>query len=184
MARFKTFANSGTLLATDLNSVQDDYERLFSIQKQVQASRVGSPTQVQVTGAATFMVGSGLQPLAPIYLDPADYAAGARTVKLRLRVWVVTNAVAPAINFAFALQLITGTSSAAGSPITTITYAAAISGSSVAINAPGASSFNQAASSAFNFPAAGVYAITVASSGAPAAGATFNCHGRLEVTQV
>lgn len=117
------------------------------------------------------------------YLDPADYGAGTRTAKVRLRAWVVTNTTAPGMNFTFHLYPVAtwGTPSANGRA------AVATVGTSVtnaAINAPAANGPTTAVSADAAFPAAGYYVLGLVTSGTTAANSNTELGVRLDMRQV
>lgn len=152
MARVKTFTNGGSLLPSDLNSVQDDYELAFSSYRTINDSRFvfagGKP-------AGTYFANNGSDDFSsPFAFDPADHAAAPRTVKLRLRCSLLSSGTALAADITFALFPVTSLSA---SPALTI--GSAVSGSSVVFSAPSANSSLRSVGSDFTAPAAGTYVI-------------------------
>jgi hypothetical protein len=90
MARVKTFAAGGTVTAADLNAVQDDYEGLLATWKPTgivrsmafAASQTATGYMTRAGGVVTDL--STRHPADMVfYLDPAQYASGARTVQFR-----------------------------------------------------------------------------------------------------
>jgi hypothetical protein len=98
------------------------------------------------------------------YLDDADFAITGRTAKLRIRATVASNATAPAINFTFGYVAFTV---AGGADVISYTTSG-LALSSVAINAPSASTVTAATGSDFNVPADGSYMPFVTTSGTQA----------------
>lgn len=112
--------------------------------------------------------GTGTQyPLNTIYIAAADYpAAGTLAAKLRIRVQIHCNDVAPGVTFTAALHPVTrpATSGAAGLCIYTI--GAAVASSGIAIATPAADSSNVAVGAAdIALPADGYYVIGITTSG-------------------
>lgn len=98
------------------------------------------------------------------YFDDADYAVGSLTTKLRLRAQVNTNATAwSSVTATFGLYPVTFS----GAALTiTATLGTVVSGSTVAIANPGASSTTQGNSGDFTIPADGQYVLGCAMSAA------------------
>jgi hypothetical protein len=115
-----------------------------------------------VSGTAT-TVGSGDVPAIPlIYFDDADYTVGSKTTKLRLRAQVNTNATAwSSVTATFGLYPVTF---AGAADTLTITLGTVVSGSTVAIANPSASTTNQGNSGDFTIPSDGQYCIGVVTS--------------------
>lgn len=124
-----------------------------------------------VSDAAGAVVTSGNnvngRPVNWAYLDPAGFAVtGKSNTQLVLRMSVATNNTAPAINFTGQLNAVSfgGGSASLIAP----TVGSVVSGSTVAVNTPTAAGATVAETSAFTFPAAGAYALTVVTSGTTA----------------
>lgn len=101
------------------------------------------------------------------YLDPANFAVtGKSNTQLIVRMSCATNGVAPATNFTGGLFPVTFSG---GTGTITITAGTIVTGSSVTISTPSASSTAVAETAAFTFPAAGAYALGVGPTGATAA---------------
>jgi hypothetical protein len=100
--------------------------------------------------------------LAAKYLDDADFTVSGRTIKLRVRAVVASNATAPAINFTFGLYPVTV---AGGVDAIAYTLGTVVAGSTVAINTPSASTATPGTGSDFTTPADGLYALGVVTSG-------------------
>lgn len=113
-----------------------------------------------------------------IYLDPAHYPSGTRTPKLRLETSALVNGTAPGINYTYGLYPVTAVGGPSTPRITTL--GAVVAGSTVATSAPGVGSLNHGeTASDFSFPAAGFYAIGVASSGSQVAASQVTHRARL-----
>jgi hypothetical protein len=115
------------------------------------------------------------------YFDDADYTVGGLTQKLRLRVQVACNATAPAINFTFGLYPVT---IAGGANAHVFTTGTVVASSTVAVNAPSASTITSAATSDFTIPSDGSYMLCVALSGTQAANSTVSVHSQLQYRHV
>lgn len=98
-----------------------------------------------------------------IYFDDADYTVGSLTQKLRVRAQVNTNATQPTITFTIGLYPVTF---AGGTNLLTATLGTVVSGSTVAIASPAASSTTQGNSGDFTIPSDGQYVLGVVTSGA------------------
>jgi hypothetical protein len=123
-----------------------------------------------VLGETTDRAVSGSSLPQFFYLDDADFAISGRTLKLRVRAQVYTNATAPAITFTaglFPVSSVTG-----GVQSFQATLGAVTSGSTVAIATPSASTSNQGNSGDFVFPADGHYVLGVTFSGTIAGNAS------------
>lgn len=97
-----------------------------------------------------------------LYIDDADYTISGRTPKLRLRAQVSTNATQPTITFTVGLYPVTF---AGGADSLTLTAGTVVSGSTVAIVSPAASSTTQGNSGDFSLPGDGQYCLAVVTSG-------------------
>lgn len=111
-------------------------------------------------GPTSSMADTTLTPL--IYFDDADYTVGSLTQKLRLRAQVSTNATAwSSVTATFGLYPVTF---AGAANTLTVTLGTVVSGSTVAIANPSASSVNQGNSGDFTIPSDGQYCIGVVTS--------------------
>jgi hypothetical protein len=191
VARVKTFTNGGSLLPGDLNSMEDDYEFAFSTYKDLLER--GGASAAAPAAATLVLPDSGGTTLAAVpvnlddfafYFDPADRTANTRVNKLRVRAQVFTNAVAPATNWTVGLYPIATYGGASGAAATAATLGTVVAGSTVAVNAPGATSQNQGNSGDFTSPAAGYYVFAVVNSGAAAAGSLVTVRAVLQARQV
>lgn len=125
---------------------------------------LGQGVAAGVTGVGT------LYPPNVLYIDPGDYpTVNGLTTKLRLRIGLAVNDVAPTGNYTFGLYPVTrpGTSGAAG--LCTYTMGTVVAGSTAAVNAPAADSNNNIVGADFAIPAAGFYVIGFVSTAAVAA---------------
>lgn len=114
---------------------------------------LGDPLAISGTGT--------LYPLQLINLVAADYpTVNGLTSRLRLRVTLSVNAVAPTGNFTVGLYPVTSSSGGAG--LKTYTAGALVSGSAIAtLTAPGANTITNGVGSDFVLPSDGVYCIGV-----------------------
>lgn len=194
MSRVKTFTNGGSLLAADLNSIQDDYESAFASYKSGTIERAGSGTPALALGTYVIPSGNGVQQLAvlpvsvagyrPFYLDPADFSAAPRLNKLRLRAQLFTNAVAPGTVWTVGLQPVLTFGGASGAEPTVASITSTVTGSSVVFTLPGANTATQQNSGDFTAPAAGFYVLTVVNSAGSAANSVVAVRAALQVRQV
>lgn len=100
--------------------------------------------------------------LAFFYFDDADYTVAGKTQKLRLRAQIAVNETKAAIKFTFGLYPITV---AGGADECKVTLGTVVSGSTVEINEPAASTVTSAAGSDFTIPSDGAFALGVVTSG-------------------
>lgn len=137
-----------------------------------------------VTTTATLFSGAGVlaasataQSPSIFYFDPTDYPTwGSLTQKLRLKVYLGTNATAPGITITLGLYPVSAVAGGAG--LQSYTLGTVTSGSTVAFTTPAASTRSQGTSGDFNAPSAGYYAIGVVGSGTQAANSflSFSAH--------
>lgn len=143
--------NTAAAFAKDV--VEPAFERYKTLQNLV-------TTQTALTAATVAMNGIGSTSTGAanvgIWLDPADFTAGSRSTKYRIRAWMAVNATAPAATQTFGLYPVTV---AGGSGVVTGTLGTVVSGSTVAIASPTASTVTQAVSSDFTPPVAGFYTV-------------------------
>jgi hypothetical protein len=119
-----------------------------------------------------------------LYLDPADYAANARTTKLRIRATATPNAVAPGVTYTVGLYPIATVGGASGAAPTVATIGAVVAGSTAVITTPAAAVPTTVTGADFNFPAAGNYALGFTTNTGSIAGATVDLVSYLQVRQV
>lgn len=117
-----------------------------------------TPNTVYVSGSGTFV--DTINPPPVFYFAKADYEVSGKTQKLRLRAQIGVNATKAAIKFTFGLYPITV---AGAADVLVITLGTVVSGSTVEINEPAASTVSQANSGDFTIPADGAYVLGVVS---------------------
>lgn len=135
---------------------------------------VGGPAGVTATGTGAYS----------FYLDPADWLAGTRQTKLRIRWHMSVNAVAPGTNLTAGLYQVLTYSGASGVALAIATVSAPITGSTVTFTTPGAGTNSAVVSTEFNAPAAGDYVLGFATGGAFAAGSQTVLRAELQYRQV
>lgn len=108
---------------------------------------------------AQALVGAASTAPAGFWLDPADWTAGSRTTKLRIRARCLVNSIAPGASFTIGLCPVATFGGTAPAAPFIATVSAAVSGSAVAFPTPGASSHNVFFSSEFTAPVAGTYVL-------------------------
>ena len=133
---------------------------------------IGGTTKEQVAGTYLFtglgVIGSGGNPATEtvgfsyFYFDDADYTVAGKTQKLRLRAQVGVNATKPTIKFTFGLYPVTV---AGGANEFKMTLGTVVSGSTVELSEPAASTVSQGNSGDFTIPADSAYCIGVVTSG-------------------
>jgi hypothetical protein len=114
-------------------------------------------------------------------LDPADWAANARTPKLRIRWQAIVGSTAPAATITPGLYPI-ASYGAANPAIASV--GAVVTGSTAVFTTPAAASNTVTLSTEFNAPAAGDYVLGFASSGAFTTGAIVALLAHLQMRQV
>lgn len=136
-------------------------------------------------GGGHVILGGANSSAGMFYLDPADYASGTRTAKIRVRGTAVTNTVAPVANFTIGLYPISTfgggsnlwpTITALGTATVTVAFNG---GSNLA-----ASTAYHAESTATTCPAAGYYVLAIVNSATTAANSIEVFTHRLEFQQV
>ncbi len=193
MSRYATFVNGGAFLPSSANAMEDDYEAAFGTYKQL------SERSVDLAGGATagtyWLTPSGIAVAGPItnspsliWLDPArcwtdayTSAVNPRSVYCSLAAGLISGTPAVGtVTFTAGLYAVTG--EAAGA----VTFAGTpISGSTVTITSPAASSVENAAYSGdFAAPAAGYYGLGVAVSATLAATSLVQILASLSYRQV
>lgn len=164
---------TGSLEDMDLKSPNNStYKTLFSatgnIAKEVAAATywcvgTGSPTAVAALNPLTAIaVGSGggvseieLPPL--LNLTATDLAVSSKTTKLQLRAAVLTNSTKPLLTFTVGLYPVT---SKGGENGLELTFGTVVTGSTVEIKEPAASTVTRGVTSAdFSLPSDGLYAL-------------------------
>lgn len=169
MARVKSYGPGTDFYPVDLNNIQDDYEKSFSAWKPLTV-RSGS---IQPSAAGdTWMMYSGsagtAAPTGPgayladyaLFLDPADYAVGARTPEFRVRGTLHVNSVLPGRAITLGLvRIATSTTLSAGDQLTAATLASAATGSAVTATGLVANTRVVTTTPAFTLAAADEYAL-------------------------
>lgn len=146
-------------LASPNNAI---YRGLFALSSSPEADIV----------AGTYLLGPGLASGANsnqgvanrpslFYFAKADYEVAGKTQKLRLRAQVAANGTKPTIKFTFGLYPVTVAGEA---DIFRINTGTVVSGSTVEISEPAASTVTQKAGEDFTIPADGAYALGVVTS--------------------
>lgn len=111
-----------------------------------------------ITGTGT------LYALNLIHINPADYPQiGTLGAKLRLKIVLAVNDVAPTGNFTFGLHPVSRPSTSGGAGLCIYTIGAAVAGSTVTRSTPAADSINVDVGADFALPAAGFYVIGMVS---------------------
>lgn len=181
----RTFLN-GTLL--DGTNIAATYvEPAFSTYK-THVERASFANTAIVTAATTYILYSALQGATAqssgsgsngiFYFDPADWTAGSRSTKLRVRAQAYTNGTQTGVTSTVGLYPV---SSISGGAVTTGTVT---SGSTVAFANPAINTLGQSNSGDFTAPVAGHYVLGFNSSGAYAASSAINFAVQLQVRQV
>jgi hypothetical protein len=159
------------------------YRRLVSLAAQI-ASAVAAATRLLGEGTGGSATGSSTTNwpvLVPIFA--ADYAVSGKTTKLRLRVAVQTNNVAPAATFTFGLYPITGAGGASSAGNST-TLGTVVTGSTKAITTPAASSLVVDVTADFDLPTDGWYGVGIVQSAVIATGASVIVTAHLDLHHV
>jgi hypothetical protein len=112
----------------------------------------GDPAAVSGTGI--------LYPIKTIFIASADYpSVDGKATKLRLRVQLYVNDVAPTGNFTFGLYPITRPGTSGGAGLNIYTLGTVVASSTVAFNTPAADGLLNGASVDFSLPSDGHYVI-------------------------
>lgn len=177
-------------MAAVLAALNVDYATYKYLIRRGAGFAAATASTILMTGdALNALTVNGALPLAAgsaFYIQPADFAAGTRTTKLRIRADCIVNATAPAVDFTVGLYPVATWGGAAGSNPTIATIGAVIAGSTVAYSAPAAAGpvTPPLTSGDFTAPAAGWYVLAVAVSGSQAANSQVYLHAELQVRQV
>lgn len=188
----RTPLDGSVTLAKAASSLLAEIEYAYSTYKRVVVGAgYGNPnatgTWVWLPSTSLIAQGSSAAALGEFGFDPASYSAGTRTVKLRLRATVKTNAVAPGASVTVTVGLFPTTQAAAVSGShASLTLGTVVTGSQPTAQGPlTANSSTDFDSGDFTAPSAGKYAIGVVVGGAAfASGATCVVGARLDVRQV
>lgn len=153
---YKTIFTASCLFGSDLAAATYLVSTKYDDTTRV-ATPIASGGTFQTTSPAIFPAGD-----IGIYFDDADYTVGSKTTKLRLRAQVSDNATAwSSVTATFGLYPVTF---AGGADALTVTLGTVVSGSTVAIANPSASTTNQDNSGDFTIPSDGFYCIGVVTS--------------------
>lgn len=109
----------------------------------------------------------------------ADLTMTGLTPKMRLRTTMATNATAPGINFTMGLYPVSSVAGASGNQL--VTLGTVVAGSTIARNAPTASTLFADVTSDFSLPSDGPYIFGVVTSGANALNSTTGITFQLQV---
>lgn len=112
-----------------------------------------------------------------IYIN-SGYAVSSKTTKLRLTGWLASNATAPGITFTFGLYPVTVAGSA---DVLTATLGTVVTGSTIAMTTPSASTVTPAVGADFTLPATGAYVLGVVTSGTLANNCAYGIGATLEM---
>lgn len=161
-------------------------EAAFSSWKQIHhVAAVASPalsgTHVMYPAGSIVLAGAA-SAFGAFYLDPADYAVSGRTTKLRLRAYIIGNAVAPAADIGVHLYPVATWNGASGNRPGVATVGASVC--SASWTAPAANTREAKLSSIVTHPAAGFYAIAFVLSTATAANSNVEIAARLQLQQI
>lgn len=200
MARFKTYAygpgtGSSALLPADLNSIEDDYELLFSAYKETGVEQ--TCVTAAAAAAGTYLLGNAANSTAVLpgnalarvysYSFPflsSSYTANTRTVQTRMRVSCLTNAVAPAANFTVGIYPVSATAGTSGNQPIVNTLGTVLASSTVLFTAPALTTASQGVTADIAMPSSGLYAVAVVISATMAAGSVVSIIARLQERQV
>lgn len=186
-----TYTQAWDAVPNDDVAYKSSFESTFSMYKavantyHVRADALTAATYVLAEGSvaplAVTAAGAGL---AVFHLEPVDFTATGRTTFLRLKASLLTNAVAPTVNFTLGLYPVATVAGAAAT--VSITLGAVITGTTVAFTTPGASNLFQGVSTDVSAATivAGYYVIGLVVSGASAASSAQAIAARLQVRQV
>lgn len=176
MGRVKTFANNGSVLPSDLNTIQDDYEKIFAQYDTLRTHRgqfnpgsVAGTYMLPVSSTSMLGIGdttNGTLGSFSFVMDPAWMAVPGRTIKLRLLLTLHTNGTAPATTFQAGLYPVTQIAGAAANSAAMAQFGAVVAGSQpAAVASPAASSTITSLGVDFTCPASGLYGIGMVTSG-------------------
>jgi hypothetical protein len=156
------------------------YRTVDEISLDLTSANTGATTYTASASGTADAIGTNTFPVViPITL--ADYAVSGLTTQFRVQAATITNTVAPAVNFTFACQQIATLGGVAGSiKIASLVAAPA----TVTRSAPAASSGFVDSTADFTLTPGGVWVLTVASSGTPAANSNTMFRLRLQVHNI
>lgn len=135
-------------------------------------------------GEAAGITGTGtLYPPNIIYINSTDYAVNGVSAKMRIRVTLAVNDVAPTGNYTFGLYPITRPGTSGGAGLAIYTMGTVVAGSTIAINTPAADSHNQVVSAEFDKPADGFYVLGFVSTATVAASSLLHICAQLQLRE-
>lgn len=111
------------------------------------------------------------------YLAAADFAISGKTTRLRLEHILFTNTVAPGANFVLGLYPVSAAGGAAD--LLGITLGSVVT--TVAINAPGASTRNRSVTAEFSLPSDGYYAVVLVTNSVLATNSRVGVNARIQM---
>jgi len=180
----RTFVNGGNIDYTNLAStVQVDYKMLERGGGQLGSGAAATVYLFGPTFPTAMTVGTAGSVVCAFRLDPADFPAGARSVKYRVRAQLVVNATASATTHTVGLYPISAFGGGSGAIPNINTLGAVVAGSTVALSSAVASSSPEGNSGDFSAPAAGYYCLAV-NSGGTSANSLITLLAELQVRQV
>lgn len=167
-----------------------DYETGFSAYKDI--TGVYGVGFGSIAATTVLMNSVGLLQVAPAWdangnifdFDPADYASGTRTIKLRVRAWIAVNGIAPAITFKIGIYTVPVMGGGSGVIPHFSTVGALVAGSEAIIASPGAGAVTRGVSADITAPAASSYSMCVNTSGTGTANTQVVVMGKVQMRQV
>jgi len=175
--------NNDNDLVTELDAIHDNYQTILNATSVLQQAVVAGTRFVGIqdgVSAANMTAQGGSVNGLFIYFDDADYTIASKTQKLRVRAQVCTNATAwSSVTATFGLYPVTF---AGAADALTATLGTVVTGSTVAIANPSASTVNQGNSGVFAIPADGQYALGVVTSATLTAAASSFISAQLQTT--
>ena len=180
----------GSVTLTDLNTATkadweyaySSYKTIRSVQSHIDAGATAGTYQFLQNGGNMVLFSAGNALGNFIYFDPADWAAGSRTAKLRVVAACQTNAAAP--NITFTLGLYPVTSGGGGAGVAVMTAGTVTVGSTVVFTTPTLSTLTTANSGDFTAPAAGWFSLGCVTNGTAAANSVAVLSASLQMRQV
>ena len=121
-----------------------------------------TPKETAQANEATFIGSTAFPSLPTLYFAKADYEVAGKTQKLRLRSQVWANGTKPTIKFTFGLYPVTVSG---GEGAISVKLGSVVSGSTVEINEPAASTITSGVNSDFTIPSDGAYVLGVVTNG-------------------
>ncbi len=116
------------------------------------------------------------------YFDNADWEVAGKTLKMRLRAQVTTNATKPALKFTAGVYPISSVAGAANK--SKYTLGSVVSGSTIEFNEPAASTITPKETADFTIPADGLYVVGCVTSAETTANSRTTIAGQVQVRNV